>query len=309
MEGNRAYRSDHWDIAEEIAEFVYRNLDRRVAFDEIARRCRFSPFYLNRLFRSVVGESIYEFEKRARRGRAASRLIKEGGTSVTEIAADSGYSPSNFTVAFKEAYGRSPAAWRAAPTMDLSAPPFDEYAVVLSRIAALRTAEHRQEAENLGRSIIVERLEPFTLYRRRYRGPFAGLSGAWDSFCAEAESAIAADEEKHGPFGGIRRWVGVSYEDPIVARPDRFAYDLCVEVSEGYGRRFLRVEGGTYAGFDWRGPVGELKFAFNDLFGVAMPARKIRMAQSGLCLEVYRLAATPDDFDVSIYVPLELDED
>ena len=44
MEGNRAYRSDHWDIAEEIAEFVYRNLDRRVAIDEIERRCRCSPF-------------------------------------------------------------------------------------------------------------------------------------------------------------------------------------------------------------------------------------------------------------------------
>jgi AraC family transcriptional regulator len=308
MEGNRTHSADHWDIAEEIAELVYRNLDRRVPLDEIARRCRFSPFYLNRLFRSVVGESIYEFEKRSRLGRAASRLIKEGGTSVTEIAADAGYSPSNFAVAFKEAYGRSPTVWRIDPTIDAGAPPFDEYAAVLSRIAALRTDERREEAEKLGRSIQIERLQPFTLYRRRYRGPFAGLGGAWDAFCPEAETAIAADEARNGRFGGNRRWIGVSYEDPLVARPDRFAYDLCVEVAAGYGRRFLRVEGGTYARFDWRGAADRLKFAFNDLFGVAMPARNLRMAQRGLCLEVYRRAETPDDFDISIYAPLELDE-
>ncbi len=308
MEGNRTHSADHWDIAEEIVELVYRNIDRRVGLDEIARHCRFSPFYLNRLFRSVVGESIYEFEKRARLGRAASRLIKEHATSVTEIASDAGYSPSNFAVAFKEAFGRSPAAWRLEPEAPRGSPPFDEYAEVLSRIAALRTEEHRAEAEALGRSVVLERLEPFTLYRRRYRGPFGGLAVAWDAFCAEAEAAIADDEARHGAFGRLRRWIGVSYEDPLTSRPDRFAYDLCVEVSSGYGRRYLRVEGGTYARFDWRGPVSGLKYAFNDLFGIAMPSRNLRMAPNGLCLEQYRRAESPDDFDLSIYVPVELDE-
>jgi AraC family transcriptional regulator len=301
--------NSHWEIAEEIAELVYRNLDRRVGIEEIARRCRFSPFYLNRLFRSIVGESIYEFEKRSRLGRAASRLIKEHGTSITEIAADAGYSPSNFTVAFKEAFGRSPAAWRLEPDYRPEDPPFDGYSSVLSRIASLRTEERRAEAELLGRAIVIERLEPFVVYRRRYRGPFGGLSTEWDTFCAEAEGAITNDEKKHGPFARPRRWLGVSYEDPLLARPDRFAYDLCVEVAAGYGKHFLRVEGGSYARYDWRGPSASLKFAFNDLFGAAMPARKLRMAQRGLCLEVYRRAENQDDFELSIYAPLELDGD
>jgi AraC-like DNA-binding protein len=57
---------DHWEAAEEIAQFIYRNPSRRIPLPEIADRCNFSPFYLNRLFRSVVGESIYAFEKHVR---------------------------------------------------------------------------------------------------------------------------------------------------------------------------------------------------------------------------------------------------
>lgn len=71
----------------EIAQFIYSNPDRRISIPEIADRCSFSPFYRNRLFRSVVeGESIYEFEKRVRLGRAAAGLLKDHGASVTEIA-------------------------------------------------------------------------------------------------------------------------------------------------------------------------------------------------------------------------------
>lgn len=300
----------HWEVAEEIAEYLYRNLDRRVSVQEIAERCRFSPFYLNRLFRSVVGESIYEFEKRVRLARAASRLLKESAASVTEIAVDSGYAPSNFAVAFKERFGLSPAAWRekAATDGDARAAAIpDEYAEAVARIARLRSPEAAAEARALAARLKVVRLEPFVAYRSRYRGEFAGLGTAWDRFCPKAEQAVREDEARYGPFPGTRRYFGISLEDPVFAKADRFAYDLCVEVRDGYGRDFVRVPGGTYARYDWEGPATAIRKAFDELFGVAMPTRGLRMTADGPCLEVYVSHGDAGRFALSAFVPLEMD--
>ncbi len=298
---------DHWEIAEEIAQYIFRNPDRRISIPEIADRCAFSPFYLNRLFRSVVGESIYEFEKRVRLGRAASLLLKDHGASVTEIAAESGYSSSNFAVAFKSAYGLSPSEWRKTPSFPGSSPAEREFSAVLERIADFRGGRRKFEAERLGRSVVLERLEPFTMYRRRFRGPFDRLAREWDGFCPEAEAAVAEDEARNGPLARPRRVLGISWEDPMTAREDRFSYDLCVEVARGRGRRFLAIEGGLYARMDRRCRAEEIRIAFNDLLGAAMPARGLRLSPRGSCLELYRGPGKDGVLDLSVYAPLRLD--
>lgn len=307
MSSTASAAPDHWEIAEEIVQFIYRNPDRRVSIPEIARRCAFSPFYLNRLFRSVAGESIYEFEKRVRLGRAATRLLKEHGTSVTRIAAEAGYSPSNFAVAFKDKYGLSPSEWRESPAFPDSRLSEREFAEVLVRVASFRRGERRAEADRLGGRIVLERLAPITAYRRRFRGPFRMLAAEWLTFCEEAEAAAAEDEERNGALGHPRRALGISYEDPILAREDRFAYDLCIEVAAGRGSRYIRIDGGTYARFDRRCSPEDIRYAFNDLIGAAMPARGLRMAPNGFCVEIYRDQGIGGIFDISFYAPLELD--
>ena len=307
MGGKECPAADHWEIAEEIAQFIYSNPDRRISIPEIADRCSFSPFYLNRLFRSVVGESIYEFEKRVRLGRAAAGLLKDHGASVTEIAAAAGYSSSNFAVAFKDKYGLSPSEWRESPAFPDSRLSEREFAEVLERVASFRRGERGAEADRLGGQIVMERLEPCWAYRRRFRGPFVKLVEEWSSFCREAWTEADRDEKSYGALQHPRRVFGISYEDPILAREDRFVYDLCIEVARGRGGRYIRIPGGSYARLDRRCPVSEIRYAFNDLVGAAMPARGLRMAPNGFCVEVYRDDGADGIFDVSVYAPLDLD--
>lgn len=300
----------HWEIAEEAAEYVYQNLDRRVPVSEIAERCSFSPFHLNRIFRSVIGESLYEFEKRMRLSRAASRLLKEPSTDITVIALDSGYSPSNFSVAFKERYGTSPIDWRsqaASGRVAGIANIADEFSAVLLRIAELRSPAACEKASSLASRVRVARIDPFTAYRSRYRGPFTALVSAWDDFCVQAAAATRKDEERFGPFPGERRVFGVSLEDPFLSRPDRFAYDLCVEVRSGHGRDYIRIPGGTYARYDWAGFSDGIPEAFNEFLGIAMPLRGLRMTDKGPCIELYKPTEDPARFELTILAPLAVD--
>ncbi|TCL58337.1 helix-turn-helix protein [Hydrogenispora ethanolica] len=69
--------------------------------EEIAEHCCFSKYYFNRVFKSVVNDSIYAFIKRVKLENAAFKLRTKKRKPITDIAFEVGYSPSNFAAAFK----------------------------------------------------------------------------------------------------------------------------------------------------------------------------------------------------------------
>jgi AraC-like DNA-binding protein len=87
------------------------DLARRWSLAEIAAEVGVSPVYLTQVFRQVEGIPLYRYQLRMRLARALDRL--DSSPDLTELGLDLGFSShSHFSAAFRQAYGRSPAAFR-----------------------------------------------------------------------------------------------------------------------------------------------------------------------------------------------------
>lgn len=75
---------------------------------EVAHRCAISHSHLRRLFRRAMGQSVKEYVT-GRRISLAKKLLAEGGRTVKEVAAATGYDdPCYFMRVFREHVGVSP---------------------------------------------------------------------------------------------------------------------------------------------------------------------------------------------------------
>lgn len=82
----------------------------------LARIAHLSPFHLCRVFREMVGTSIYDYVLRERLAQALDAVL-DGGDDLTAIALDAGFaSHSHFTARFRGFFSCTPAALRRRAT-------------------------------------------------------------------------------------------------------------------------------------------------------------------------------------------------
>lgn len=96
-----------------VREFLDANLDRPLTLDGVARHAGMSVSALQRLFRSEHGHTVFDYVRRRRLQRARDALERQGAT-VAQAAFMAGYSnTSNFSTAFRRAFGTTPGAVRS----------------------------------------------------------------------------------------------------------------------------------------------------------------------------------------------------
>lgn len=95
-----------------VMEYITANLERNVSLEEIAREVNLSPFHFARSFRSVTGQTPYQYLLDQRMARAKF-LLKTRDWPVQEVAQMTGFhSPVNFVRTFRQRVGQAPGAWR-----------------------------------------------------------------------------------------------------------------------------------------------------------------------------------------------------
>jgi AraC family transcriptional regulator len=89
------------------------DLSRRWTLAEIAAEVGHSPVYLTQVFQQVEAVPLYRYQMQLRLARSLDLLSQYD--DLTSLSLDLGfYSHSHFSTAFKQAYGRSPSAFRLA---------------------------------------------------------------------------------------------------------------------------------------------------------------------------------------------------
>jgi AraC family transcriptional regulator len=89
------------------------DLARRWTLAQIGVEVGHSPVYLTQIFQQVEGLPLYRYQLRLRLARALDLLAQYD--DLTCLSLDLGFSShSHFTTAFRQAYGRSPSAFRRA---------------------------------------------------------------------------------------------------------------------------------------------------------------------------------------------------
>jgi AraC family transcriptional regulator len=82
--------------------------------EDLAAIAHFSPFHFHRVYSSIAGETVTATVRRVRLA-LATRLLEQGGQSITQVALEVGYdSPQAFTRAFSQFTGQSPRAFQQA---------------------------------------------------------------------------------------------------------------------------------------------------------------------------------------------------
>jgi AraC family transcriptional regulator len=98
-------------LANRVKVLLAGDLSRRWTLTEIATEVRGSPVYLTQIFQQVEGVPLYRYHLRLRLARALDLIARYDDLSA--LAAELGFSShSHFTAAFRQAYGRSPTAFR-----------------------------------------------------------------------------------------------------------------------------------------------------------------------------------------------------
>jgi AraC family transcriptional regulator len=269
----------HITIVNQGVDFIVDHLFETLTVDMIADHCCFSRYYYNRLFKSVTGESIYGFIKRLRLEAAAFKLIKCPHLSITYIAAELGYSSSNFSVLFKTHYGLSPSRFRSCPRLLLE--PGSK--LVLERIRNLQKNKPEALLNRMDRQVSFKEIPDITLMYQRFKGRYQDLPRVWQAFCEKMERLFP---------GFPVEYYGISYDDPLIAGENRCLYDLCAQVPRTVKVReenFRKIPAGSYLCYYFDGHVRELSRIYNDLFGVWMPHRGY-ITGPGLCFERYHPA-------------------
>jgi AraC family transcriptional regulator len=98
-------------LTDRVKVLLASDLCRRWTLAEIAAEIRGSPVYLTQVFRQVEGIPLYRYHLRLRLARALDLIAQYDDLSA--LAADLGFSShSHFSAAFRQAYGRSPTAFK-----------------------------------------------------------------------------------------------------------------------------------------------------------------------------------------------------
>jgi AraC family transcriptional regulator len=98
-------------LTDRVKVLLASDLSRRWTLTDIAIEIRGSPVYLTQVFQQVEGIPLYRYQLRLRLARALDLIARYDDLST--LAADLGFSShSHFSAAFRQAYGRSPTAFK-----------------------------------------------------------------------------------------------------------------------------------------------------------------------------------------------------
>ncbi len=96
----------------EVARFLQQNCTDKISLDELASRFYLSRSYLTRIFRSITGFTVTEYQTFCRLQKA-QLLLTDTDLSITEIASQTGFgNVTYFERVFKSSTGNTPLSYR-----------------------------------------------------------------------------------------------------------------------------------------------------------------------------------------------------
>lgn len=232
-----------------VMEHVYAHLEEDISFERLAEVACLSPYHWSRIYAAMRGETIAASIRRLRMQRAADRLANSD-LDIAAVAARAGYgSTDTFGRAFKDAFGTTPAAYRAAGSH-----------------MAFKAANAAADASGFPVSVV-------TLAERRcagidHQGSYMEIDRAMGKLFSElaARNAVPKDPAM----------VGVFFDDPDLGDEAALRSRACLPVAEGVIIDAPMVEsmlrGGLYARLSYTGPYADMRGAYRWLLGVWLPS-------------------------------------
>jgi AraC family transcriptional regulator len=233
-----------------VVDHIYVHLDDDIRPEGLAEVACLSPYHWHRIYVAMRGETIGATIRRLRLQRAADRLANSN-LSLRTIAERVGYGSADaFARAFREAYGKTPADYRATGSH-----------------AAFKAATEAED--HAGFPVAIETLPPTRCASVAHKGAYLQIDQAMGRlFTALAAQKIMAPDQP---------MLAVFFDDPDLVSVEalRSRACACSPVAEGVPLapplEETVLRGGLYARLRYRGPYADMKGAYRWLLGVWLP--------------------------------------
>ena len=266
-----------------VVDYVYDHLEEDIGMDRLAEVACLSPFHWHRIYTAMRGETLASTVKRLRLHRAADRLANSE-MSVAEIAERAGYgSPEAFGRAFKEAYGKAPAGYRASGSH-----------------AAFKAANRTGDATGFPVEVVVVR--ELRCAAVQHTGSYMQIDRAMGALFVE----LAAQ----GLLTQGARMIGLYFDDPDAVPVEKLRSMACTPVGPDavlappLEETVLR--GGPCARLRYKGPYADMKDAYGWLWSAWLPHSGYEPAESPVFEEYLNNPrdVPPTELVTEIHLPL-----
>ncbi len=277
----RRYAAAYAQRMNKVLDHIDGHLDETLELADLAAVAHFSPFHFHRVFAAWMGETVGDYLRRRRLDTAAIVLAAGAQSSVLEVALAVGFgSGEAFARAFRQRFGCTPSAWRAATSQRW--------------LAELKTMRQLHADRNPGQGV-----------RNPDQAPAFAPTDDGDLIDRESSMAVTITTlpaarvaymrhiGRYGPAVGdfwrdtFMPWLlaeglaerpryGIGRDDPCITPADNCRYDACVEVPDDFVARgavgIAAMPGGRYAVTDFEGTPADLDVAYTELLRDWLPA-------------------------------------
>jgi len=231
-------------IANDIMYYIYTHIDIHIDIEELSQNLDVSKFHMHRIFKEVFGKNIYESIKSIRLQKAASLLITNTLSTISEISAQCGYSShASFIRVFKERFGMSPKEWRKGG--------FRLYSRYILNHSPWAAAQSKANFTGLEPTIV--KMPAMTCYYIRHKGYDKSIAKEWKKLYTWILSNDLHDVTQ----------IGLYHDNPAITPSEECQYIACIlddqkpKKQEGKLPKFV-ISPGIYAKFDITGVYGDV---------------------------------------------------
>jgi AraC family transcriptional regulator len=267
-----------------VLDHIHDNPEGDLSLDALSDVAAMSHFHWHRVFRAMTGETLAQAVRRIRMQRASYLLVMTD-QPLSGIAAAVGMDNlASFQRAFSDAFLMSPTAFRQRGELR----PFAR--IPTPRRPAMYPVTIRTEA-------------PIRLVAVPHRGAYHQISRAFQKL-----SAVMAARDLFGKAG---RMIAVFYDDPqSVPEPDlrsHAGFEITAPANLAAPLEEVTLPAGRQAVLTYTGPYAGLPAAYDELFGVWLPASGEEPADSP-SFEVYLnspMDTAPENLVTELHLPLK----
>lgn len=226
-----SYRKEYERRIYKVQNYIAAHMDQDLSLEVLAGVAAFSPYHFHRIFKSIAGETLYDFIQRTRLERACMILGSTSEESITEIAMHCGFAnSSSFSKAFSRQYGISPSLYR-----------LENRGPAKVQSSNSDSASHEKSCTF---SVTVNNLPTFRLAYFRNIGPY----GPENSKLMEKIMTWAGARDLLAKGGHI---LGIPHDDPEITPPEKCRFDCGIIIPGNFpldgAVNEMELSGGKYA--------------------------------------------------------------
>lgn len=281
----------HINIANDVMYYIYSHIDTHIDVEELSRDLHVSRFHMQRIFKEMFDQNIYESIKSIRLQKASNLLLTNRYSTVSNIANLCGYSSqSSFIKAFKDRFGMTPKTWRSGG-----------YRRYSQTILEQSPRAMESTAEFGGMTPEIVKMPVMKSYYLRNRGYDVNVKQTWQKI----QTWILGN--------GLETYTQIAlfHDNPAITPLDECQYIACVTTQETdkiTSDRLPKFEisGGVYAKFDLEGRQGDLLKFIRWVYHEWLPASEFETTTlpSYAIFRKNKYLSGDEMFDLSFYVSI-----